>query len=224
MTNLNEVTNLNLCQESTKNISAENIPLEKPKLESKLLGWFKNLTQTLNRNKIKSEERDEVPVIDIRFKRVFGNSKWEKLLAIHHGIAVTETELNKTPESISDEMVEIERTILHDIGYNSSVYKSEEINPSNCSKNISSNNIENYRKNLDACRYLEIEARKCFLRNRYSINPDKAIMKCHKYQVEYIECLWDQEKVIRGISSIEVPFSKKRRPFISAPNPNSLGL
>ncbi|OII78374.1 hypothetical protein cand_034320 [Cryptosporidium andersoni] len=224
MTNLNEAIDLNSYQENTQNISTENIPLEKPKLESKLLSWFKNLTQTLNKNEIKSKEKDEIPVIDIRFKRVLGNSKWEKLLAIHHGVAVADIELNKTPESISDEMVEIERTVLRDIGYNSSVYKSEEINLPNCSKEVSSNNIEDYCKNLDACRYLEIEARKCFLKHRHSINPDKAIMKCHKYQVEYIECLWDQEKVIRGISSIEVPFSKKRRPFISAPNPNSLGL
>lgn len=70
-------------------------------------------------------------------------------------------------------MVEIERTVLRDIGYNSSVYKSEEINLPNCSKEVSSNNIEDYCKNLDACRYLEIEARKCFLKHRHSINPDK---------------------------------------------------
>lgn len=88
MTNLNEAIDLNSYQENTQNISTENIPLEKPKLESKLLSWFKNLTQTLNKNEIKSKEKDEIPVIDIRFKRVLGNSKWEKLLAIHHGVAV----------------------------------------------------------------------------------------------------------------------------------------
>eukprot|EP00922_Rhytidocystis_sp_ex-Travisia-forbesii_P024788 GHVS01036369.1.p1 GENE.GHVS01036369.1~~GHVS01036369.1.p1 ORF type:complete len:259 (+),score=35.17 GHVS01036369.1:133-909(+) len=69
-----------------------------------------------------------------------------------------------------------------------------------------------------ACKFIDVELFRCREAHQHRMDPNGATEKCLKWQVEFDRCLWDQEKLNRGISYLEDRRHKKHRPYIGAPD------
>eukprot|EP00922_Rhytidocystis_sp_ex-Travisia-forbesii_P013930 GHVS01020777.1.p1 GENE.GHVS01020777.1~~GHVS01020777.1.p1 ORF type:complete len:247 (+),score=39.46 GHVS01020777.1:95-835(+) len=69
-----------------------------------------------------------------------------------------------------------------------------------------------------ACKFIDIEHFRCREVHQHRMDPRGANEKCLKWQMEFDRCLWDEEKLSRGISYIEDRRHKKHRAYIGAPD------
>eukprot|EP00918_Siedleckia_nematoides_P050813 GHVU01111310.1.p2 GENE.GHVU01111310.1~~GHVU01111310.1.p2 ORF type:complete len:142 (-),score=25.37 GHVU01111310.1:1037-1462(-) len=70
----------------------------------------------------------------------------------------------------------------------------------------------------DACKYLKIEEFRCLHSHNYRADPEAAATKCVKWFTEWSQCMWDQEKMIKGLNYLEPRAPRKRRPYLGAPD------
>eukprot|EP00747_Dinoflagellata_sp_TGD_P162263 gnl/TRDRNA2_/TRDRNA2_179679_c0_seq1.p2 gnl/TRDRNA2_/TRDRNA2_179679_c0~~gnl/TRDRNA2_/TRDRNA2_179679_c0_seq1.p2 ORF type:complete len:209 (+),score=55.71 gnl/TRDRNA2_/TRDRNA2_179679_c0_seq1:89-715(+) len=116
------------------------------------------------------------------------SSKWEKLVAYHHGLYVPEMhQSTKTADDIRLAVDEFSAKVQKDAP-------------------------------KDACKYLQIEEFRCLSSHQYEKNPQGASKKCMKWWDEWQKCQWDQAKFNSGTTYIEGPQMRRRRAYIFYPD------
>eukprot|EP00922_Rhytidocystis_sp_ex-Travisia-forbesii_P013936 GHVS01020784.1.p1 GENE.GHVS01020784.1~~GHVS01020784.1.p1 ORF type:complete len:229 (+),score=63.80 GHVS01020784.1:64-687(+) len=71
---------------------------------------------------------------------------------------------------------------------------------------------------MSACKFIDLENFRCREVHQHRVDPRGASEKCVKWQMEFDRCLWDEEKLNRGISYLEDRRHKKHRAYIGAPD------
>eukprot|EP00928_Gymnodinium_smaydae_P060974 TRINITY_DN4499_c0_g2_i1.p1 TRINITY_DN4499_c0_g2~~TRINITY_DN4499_c0_g2_i1.p1 ORF type:complete len:228 (+),score=31.92 TRINITY_DN4499_c0_g2_i1:68-751(+) len=116
------------------------------------------------------------------------SSGWEKAVAYHHGLYVPET---CQPTKTADDI---------------------RIAVANFSDKVNADSPN------DACKYLQIEEFRCLSVHQFETQPQVAAKKCMKWWDEAQKCQWDQHKFNAGITYIEGPQMRRRRPYIFYPD------
>mmetsp|Transcript_98016 Transcript_98016/g.189252 ORF Transcript_98016/g.189252 Transcript_98016/m.189252 type:complete len:214 (-) Transcript_98016:83-724(-) len=121
-------------------------------------------------------------------KKPVYSSNWERTVAYHHGLYIPET--YKTAKTADDIHVTV-------AGFSEKVHADAP---------------------KDACKYLQIEEFRCLHTNQFEKQPQVAAKKCMKWYDELQKCQWDQAKFNSGITYIEGPQMRRRRPYIFYPD------
>eukprot|EP00928_Gymnodinium_smaydae_P060972 TRINITY_DN4499_c0_g1_i1.p2 TRINITY_DN4499_c0_g1~~TRINITY_DN4499_c0_g1_i1.p2 ORF type:complete len:248 (+),score=58.73 TRINITY_DN4499_c0_g1_i1:90-746(+) len=116
------------------------------------------------------------------------SSNWEKAVAYHHGLYVPEM---YQPTKTADDI---------------------RIAVANFSDKVNADAPK------DACKYLQIEEFRCLSVHQFETQPQVAAKKCMKWWDEMQKCQWDQHKFNAGITYIEGPQMRRRRPYIFYPD------
>eukprot|EP00922_Rhytidocystis_sp_ex-Travisia-forbesii_P013929 GHVS01020776.1.p1 GENE.GHVS01020776.1~~GHVS01020776.1.p1 ORF type:complete len:240 (+),score=36.71 GHVS01020776.1:70-789(+) len=116
------------------------------------------------------------------------STKWERLLSYHHG--------------------------LYDPTTNGAMRSEEDVRLAvgEYSDKVHADNPKS------ACKFIDIENFRCREVHQHRMDPRGATNKCLKWQMEFDRCLWDEEKLNRGISYLEDRRHKKHRAYIGAPD------
>uniref|UniRef100_A0A0G4HQP2 Uncharacterized protein n=1 Tax=Chromera velia CCMP2878 TaxID=1169474 RepID=A0A0G4HQP2_9ALVE len=101
------------------------------------------------------------------------SSRWEKMIAYHHGLYAPS---RHGPSKSADEI----RLAVNEY--------SDHLNAENPK---------------DTCKYLAIEYKRCSETHQAAIDPEGATTKCFKWADELDKCKWDAEKMKKGLSYIE---------------------
>lgn len=116
------------------------------------------------------------------------STNWEKLLAYHHGLYLPQ--VHHETKSVDE--------IRSNVGEFSEKVHIDDPN--------------------DACKYLKIEEFRCLQSQQYQTEPQNAAKSCVKWFTEWSQCMWDQEKIIKGYNYLEPRVPRKHRPYIGAPD------
>lgn len=116
------------------------------------------------------------------------SSGWEKAVAYHHGLYM--------PETLQKPKTNEEATAaVHEFA-----------------KKVHADSPH------DACKYIQIEEFRCLHANQFETEPAKASKKCMKWWDDFQKCQWDQAKFNSGITYIEGPQLRRRRPYMFYPD------
>lgn len=151
----------------------------------------------INYSNIASDVYPEEGFKDVNKQKHF-SSEWEMLLAHNHG-------LYNFKDKEHNKIVNRDRYIL---------------NTENDIRNQLNMFVEkvNVDNSNDTCKYLAIEEYKCLLSHSFHMNPLASNEKCVKWFNEYVQCKWDEHKLINGYNYIEDRRHKKSKAYIAAPD------